>query len=82
MDPSQMTFMNWVLLGAGLGLVVGLAPLISGFVKSNVKTGALGFVASIAAGAILGLLLAIPVAAVFTWLIFRKPKQPSEPTSL
>lgn len=78
MDPSQLTFTQWVLVGAGLGLVVGLAPLIAGFIKGNLKIGALGFVASIVAGAVLGLLLAVPVAAVFTWLAVRKPKQPSE----
>ncbi len=63
-----------IMLTAGLGLIVGLVPLIIGLVKRNIKYALIGFLGSIVGGAILGLLLAIPVAAVCTWLILRGSK--------
>jgi uncharacterized membrane protein len=78
MDPNNMTLMQWILVGGTLGLVVGFVPLITGFVKKNLKFGILGFLASIIGGLILGLLLAIPIAAVFTWLILRGRREPVE----
>ena len=78
MDTSNLSPFVWILLGGSLGLVVGLVPLIAGFVKKNTRFALLGFACSIVGGAILGLLLAVPVAAVFTWLILRKPKAPAE----
>lgn len=71
MDPTSITLTQWILIGGGLGLLVGLVPLILGFVKKNLKFGVFGFLGSIIGGAVLGLLLAIPVAAIFTWLIIR-----------
>jgi hypothetical protein len=37
------------------------------------KLGILGLIASTVGGALLGLLLAVPFAAIFMWLIIRKP---------
>ena len=69
------------LINAGIGLVFGLVPLIIGFAKRNIKYGVIGFVGSIVGGALLGLLLAIPVAAIFTWLIVKGPRQNMETAS-
>ena len=80
MDPSKMTtqeiMMYATVVNVGVGFVVGLIPLIIGFVKKNIKFGAIGFVGSIVGGALLGIVLSVPVAAVFTWLIIRGPKKP------
>jgi hypothetical protein len=62
------------LINAGIGFAVGLIPLAIGFVKGNKKYGLLGLVCSIVGGAILGVLLAVPCAAIFTWLILRSSK--------
>lgn len=74
MDPTKMTPQEWLMYAAAVGLIVGLVPLIIGLVKRNIKYGLMGFVGSIIGGALLGLILAIPVAAIFTWLIVRGPK--------
>ena len=60
-----------IIFGAVLGAIVGLIPLILGIVKKNLKIGALGFIGSIIGSAILGLLLAIPIAAIFVYLIIK-----------
>ena len=67
------------LINACIGLAVGLIPLVIGIVKAHKKYGLMGFLYSIAGGAILGsflavplgLLLSVPCAVVFTWLILR-----------
>lgn len=58
----------------GLGILLGAVPLILGFVRKERSYAVFGFLGSIIGGAILGLFLSIPVAAIFTWLILRKPK--------
>ena len=77
MDPTNMTAMQWIMIGAGLGFVFGLIPLIIGVLKKNTSFGIYGLVASIAGGAALGLLLALPIAAIFTWLIVKKARSTS-----
>jgi hypothetical protein len=78
MDLSSVTLTQWILIGGALGLAVGLVPLILGFVKKNTKLGVFGFLGSIIGGSILGLLLAIPVAGIFVWLILRGRKELAE----
>jgi hypothetical protein len=63
-----------VLINTAVGLILGLVPLISGIAKRKLKLGVLGFVLSAIGGALLGVVLAIPASAIFTWLIFRDPK--------
>lgn len=58
----------------GLGILLGAIPLVLGFIRKERSYAVFGFLGSIIGGAILGLLLSIPVAAIFTWLILRKPK--------
>ena len=57
-----------------LGILFGSLPLIAGFVLKNRKYGLYGFVISAVGGAVLGVLLAYPIAAVFTWLIVKNSK--------
>jgi hypothetical protein len=61
-----------LLINVGFGVLFGLVPLVVGFIKHQRKYAFWGFILSIVGGAILGLILAIPVAAVFTWLIFSR----------
>ncbi len=58
----------------GLGILLGAVPLILGFMRKERSYAVFGFLGSIIGGAILGLFLSVPVAAIFTWLILRKPK--------
>ncbi len=62
---------------AVLGFLLGLIPLITGFLKKEKSYGVFGFLGSLVGGAILGLFLSLPVAVIFTWLILRKSKQAS-----
>lgn len=54
-----------------LGLICGVIPLFFSTGKDRVKLGFAGLLACVVSGLLLGLLLSIPVAAVFLWLIFR-----------
>ena len=54
-----------------LGLLFGFFPLLVGIRMQNRKYAFLGFVVSIAAGAVTGVLLAFPIALFFVWLILR-----------
>jgi membrane protein implicated in regulation of membrane protease activity len=57
------------------GVLCGLIPLIYGLVKRQQALAFGGLVACIAAGFVLGLILALPMAALFTWLIWRADKR-------
>jgi hypothetical protein len=70
----ELTPTNIMIFGIISGVVFGLIPLVLGLVKKNLKFGLIGFGSSIIGGAILGIFLSIPVSAVFSWLILRKPK--------
>lgn len=78
MDIPKLTPTEWILLGSAIGLTFGLVPLITGFIKNNRKMGMYGFLSSIVGGALLGIYSALPVAAIFTWLIIRESKKPTE----
>lgn len=70
---TREAYLYGTLITACIGFVIGLVPLVLGIVKKKIKLGLLGLLASTIGGALLGLLLAIPAAAIFTWLIFKKP---------
>lgn len=72
--------MQWIVLSGALGLMLGLVPLFTGILKKNIKFGIFGLLASTVGGAVLGLILALPVAAIFTWLIIRDSKKPQKVT--
>jgi len=62
------------LIHAAIGILLGMIPLILGFIRKERSYAVFGFLGSIIGGAILGIFLSVPVAAIFTWLILRKPK--------
>lgn len=72
MQKLEFTYFQMVLIGIGVGAFFGLIPLVLGVFKKKIKLGILGFLASIVAGAIWSL-LSIVTAAVFIWLILKKP---------
>ena len=64
-----------LIIGAILaGIVCGLVPLIFGLVRGEKGLAWGGFGACIVAGLILGLILALPMAIVFTVLIWKNSK--------
>lgn len=75
MEPIHLSYSEFYLyiavIGAALGVIFGLVPLILGRRRHQGKLGLIGFAASIVAGAIAPL-LSIIVVAVFVWLILRK----------
>jgi hypothetical protein len=58
-----------------VGIVCGLVPLIYGLKTGQTGLAIGGFAASIVGGLILGIVLALPVAALFTWLIHRNARK-------
>jgi hypothetical protein len=66
------------LINAGIGLILGLIPLLFGYFNKRLKTGAIGFATAILGGAVLGIFLSVPATIVFTWLVVRKPKVDAE----
>ncbi|MGI8788999.1 MAG: hypothetical protein ACR2HG_14750 [Pyrinomonadaceae bacterium] len=77
----ELNYYDIALIGIAVGFLFGLIPLILGLIKKERSYAVYGFFGSLIGGAILGVFLAIPVAAVFTWLIFRKPKSETVPDS-
>jgi uncharacterized membrane protein len=55
-----------------IGLICGVIPLFFSTGKNRLKLGFGGLLACMIGGLLLGLLLAIPVAVVFLWLIIRR----------
>ncbi len=70
----QQAILYGTLFQVGIGLVLGLCPLILGFLRKNITYGVIGLIASIVGGALLGVFLSVPAAAIFTWLIIRGSK--------
>jgi len=74
MSPKRLG----LFLGGGTaGLVCGLVPYFIGKKKNNRKLGKIALWSCIAAGLILGILLALPVAVIFSIVIAVKPAQSS-----
>jgi hypothetical protein len=71
MQQIELTYFQMTLIGMGVGLVLGLIPLILGIVKGKMKLAVGGLFASIAAGAIWSVVSLLTVI-VFIWLIVRK----------
>lgn len=59
-----------------MGAVIGAIPAISGAVKGKIGLAIGGFFACVGANLVLGLLLSVPVCALFMFLIFKKPQEP------
>jgi hypothetical protein len=77
---STNEFILYAILANGvIGGILGLIPLIAGIKKGKRRLGFLGLAASAAGGLLLGLILSVPAAAIFTWLILRhKDTAPSQ----
>lgn len=78
----RINYYDIAMIGAGLGFIFGLIPLILGFLKKERSYAVFGFLGSLIGGAILGIFLSIPIAAIFTWLILRKPKVETASTEI
>lgn len=62
-----------VIVGALLtGAIIGAIPAICGAVKQKIGLSIGGFFACLVSGFIFGMILAIPVCAVFLFFIFKK----------
>ncbi|GEM_PF-1148279 len=70
----EFTYLQLTLIGMGVGLVLGLIPLILGIIKGKKKLAIIAFLASIAAGAAWSLFSLVTII-VFIWLILRKPAE-------
>jgi len=81
MEPMRLdtreAIMLLTLVGIGIGLILGLVPLIYGRMKGKTKLGVIGFVTSIIAGAIWSILPLI-VMITFVFLIMRNKPEPIE----
>ena len=60
-----------IVIGLLVGAVVGGIPAITGAVKGKIGLAIGGFFACLVGAMILGLIGAIPICAVFMWLIFK-----------
>lgn len=82
MEPLHITYKEAIiymtLINAVVGLILGLIPLIVGIKKNKSKLGILGLLSSTIGGAILGLILSLPIIGVFLWLILKKEPTISE----
>lgn len=78
MEQINLTYREAIfyslIINAFIGLLLGLIPLILGFIRKERSYAVFGFLGSIIGGSLLGILLSIPITAIFTWLILRKPK--------
>ena len=54
------------------GAIIGAIPAICGAIKGKIQLAIIGFFACLVSSFILGMILALPVCAVFLWLIFKK----------
>ena len=77
---TKVDLMYFALIGAGIGLLLGLIPLVLAIRKGKLKLGLLAIVLSTVAGAV-SPLLSLIVIAIFLWLILRKGPKPAPDTS-
>ena len=75
MDP----YFLGVIIGSLIsGAIVGAIPAIAGSVKGKIGLALGGFFACLVSSVILGLILSVPVCAVFMYFIFKNNKNVSE----
>jgi hypothetical protein len=68
--------MSSTMIGAvAAGGLCGLVPLVYGLARGETRLGLCGFAACLIAGVLLGVLLAVPLAALFAWLIWRQSRE-------
>ncbi len=61
-----------IVINIVLGFLFGTFPLLAGIKMNNRKYGIYGLIGAVIGGAILGVFLSYPIAAVFTWLILKQ----------
>ena len=67
--------MSSTMIGAvAAGGLCGLVPLVYGLARGETGLALCGFAACLIGGVLLGVLLAVPVAALFAWLIWRQSR--------
>jgi len=84
MQPATVGY--WVGVFAGgfvVGLLCGLVPFFVGRKKDRASLGVAGLIACVVSGLILGIILALPVAIIFTAVIVVSARKGPElpPTS-
>ncbi|QOX64208.1 SHOCT domain-containing protein [Anoxybacterium hadale] len=71
--------MGSTLFGALIaGLIIGAIPAIAGGVKGKLGLGIGGFAACVGGSLLLGMLLSIPLCAIFMFLIFKNNSENSK----
>lgn len=72
-QTSSNAYTIGLLIGSLLvGTVCGLAPLITGLIKKRAGLGIVGFISCLVGSFILGIILGLPVAVIFTLIIALK----------
>ena len=59
------------------GAIIGAIPAVCGAIKHKIGLAISGFFACLVGSFLLGLILSVPVCAVFMFFIFKKPKATS-----
>jgi hypothetical protein len=57
------------------GALCGLVPLVYGLARGEAELAVAGFVACVVGGMLLGVLVAVPLAALFAWLVWRQSRE-------
>lgn len=74
--PNSGAFLIGALIGGTIaGAVCGLLPLLLARGRGQLPLGTAGMVSCMISGAILGLILAIPVAVIFTVVVLSRGRQ-------
>lgn len=81
MEPIRINPYTMIYIGLGIGFVAGLILLLLGWFKGRTKLGVFGLLASVFGGGLLGILLVIPVFALFLWLVLHKSSGSSSTTA-
>lgn len=70
----MMDFLRTIIVGGLAGIIVGLIPYFIGKNKNQIKMATQALIVCGICGTLLGLLLALPVALIYTFLICSKYK--------
>ncbi|MCA1031200.1 hypothetical protein LCL95_09210 [Bacillus timonensis] len=70
--------MELIIIGLIVGILCGIVPAVVGAVKQRIGLAIGGFFACAVSGVILGLLLAVPVMALFLYFIMKGSKKDGE----
>jgi hypothetical protein len=68
--------MSSTMIGAvAAGGLCGLVPLVYGLARGEPELAVAGFAACLIGGMLLGVLFAVPLAALFAWLVWRQSRE-------